>query len=106
MTLLDTLDSVLMLGAYGWAFVQPARKLYYNMAVTLLSVIVAVLVGATEALGLIGEEFGLRGRVWEAVAALNNNFGLLGYCVIALFGFGWLAAALLYRVRHGRVETV
>ena len=106
MTLIDTLDSMLMLGAYGWAFVQPVRKLYYNMAVTLLSVIVALLVGAIEALGLLGQEMALRGPFWNAVAALNNHFGLIGYCVIAIFALGWLFAALIYRLRgYGRLES-
>ncbi len=52
MTLIDTTDSILMLGAYGWAFVKPIRKLYYNMTITFVSVVVALLVGGIEALGL------------------------------------------------------
>jgi urease accessory protein len=59
MSLIDTTDSILMLGAYGWAFVKPIRKLYYNMTITFVSVVVAVLVGGIEALGLIGDQFGL-----------------------------------------------
>src|SRR5882762_3114517 len=55
MSLADTLDSVLMLGAYGWAFTKPLRKLYYNMTITFVSVVVALAVGGIEALGLIGE---------------------------------------------------
>ncbi len=58
MTLLDTTDNVLMVRAYGWAFVKPVRKLYYNMTITFVSVVVAILVGGIEALGLIGEKFG------------------------------------------------
>src|SRR3982751_3964924 len=61
MTLIDTTDSVLMVGAYGWAFVKPVRKLYYNMTITFASVVVAVLIGGIEALGLIGEKFRLSG---------------------------------------------
>ncbi|MBV9286505.1 MAG: HoxN/HupN/NixA family nickel/cobalt transporter, partial [Hyphomicrobiales bacterium] len=48
MTLIDTTDSILMLGAYGWAFVKPIRKLYYNLTITAVSVIVAVFVGGLE----------------------------------------------------------
>ena len=66
MTLIDTTDSVLMVGAYGWAFVKPVRKLYYNMTITFVSVLVAVLIGGVEALGLIAEKFGLSGGIWDA----------------------------------------
>ena len=61
MSLVDSSDSVLMVGAYGWAFTNPVRKLYYNLAITSFSVVVAVLVGAREALGLVGDKFGLEG---------------------------------------------
>ena len=62
MTLIDTTDSVLMVGAYGWAFVKPVRKLYYNMTITFVSVMVAVVIGGIEALGLIADKFGLEWR--------------------------------------------
>jgi nickel/cobalt transporter (NiCoT) family protein len=58
MTLIDTTDGVLMLGAYGWAFMKPIRKLYYNMTITAVSVIVAVLIGGLETLNLIGDQLG------------------------------------------------
>ena len=61
MALIDSTDSILMLGAYGWAFVKPIRKLYYNMTITFVSVIVAVFIGGIEALGLIGDQFKLQG---------------------------------------------
>jgi high-affinity nickel-transport protein len=51
MSLIDTTDNILMLGAYGWAFVKPVRKLYYNMTITGISVIVALAVGAIEVIG-------------------------------------------------------
>ena len=81
MSLIDTTDGVLMLGAYGWAFVKPIRKLYYNLTITAVSVVVAVLVGGIEALGLIGDQLGLTdgGGFWGAIGALNDNFGVLGY---------------------------
>ena len=53
MTLVDTTDGVLMLGAYGWAFTKPIRKLYYNMTITAVSVVVAIVVGGLETLNLI-----------------------------------------------------
>ena len=99
MTLLDTTDSVLMVRAYGWAFVKPVRKLYYNMTITFVSVIVAVLVGGVEALGLIGEKFSLSGGLWDFVEFLNDKLEMLGYLVVAVFIGSWLISMLIYRLR-------
>jgi nickel/cobalt transporter (NiCoT) family protein len=99
MALVDTADGILMLGAYGWAFLQPVRKLYYNLAITSLSVLVAVLIGGIETLGLIGDQFGLDGGFWSLVAQANENFGMLGFAIIGLFAAGWAASLLLYRSR-------
>ena len=84
MTLVDTTDSILMLGAYGWAFVKPIRKLYYNLTITAVSVVVAVIVGGLEALNLIGDQLGLTdgGGFWGVIGALNDNFGMLGYLIV------------------------
>ncbi len=70
MTLIDTTDGVLMLGAYGWAFMKPIRKLYYNMTITAVSVVVALVVGGLETLNLIGDQLGLAdgGGFWGASA--------------------------------------
>ena len=65
MSLLDTTDGILMLGAYGWAFVKPMRKLYYNMIITLVSVLVAVVIGGIEALSVIAGQLKLSGTVWD-----------------------------------------
>jgi high-affinity nickel-transport protein len=97
MALVDTTDSVLMLGAYGWAFAKPIRKLYYNMTITLVSVLVALLVGGIEALGLVGDKFGLHGWFWNAVAGLNGNFGAIGYLIIGVFLASWLVSVMVYR---------
>jgi len=97
MTLIDTTDSVLMLGAYGWAFVKPMRKLYYNLVITFVSVGVAVLIGGIEALGLIADRLGLDGPFWNAIAMLNGNFGSLGYLIIAVFVASWLISFAIYR---------
>jgi len=99
MSLVDTTDSVLMVGAYGWAFVKPIRKLYYNMTITLVSVLVAILVGGVEALGLVADKLELGGWFWEGVAALNENFGSLGYLIIAIFAGSWLVSMAIYRLR-------
>jgi len=100
MSLIDTTDSVLMVGAYGWAFVKPLRKLYYNLTVTLVSVLVAVAVGGIEALGLVADEFNLAGPFWDLVVRLNDNFAGLGYLIIALFVASWLVSALIWRLRR------
>ena len=106
MSLVDTTDSILMLGAYGWAFVKPIRKLYYNMTITFVSVLVAVLVGGIEALGLLADQFGLKGVFWEDISALNDNFGMLGYVIIGMFVVSWIVAALIYRLRgYDRLEV-
>jgi high-affinity nickel-transport protein len=97
MSLIDTTDNVLMLGAYGWAFVKPIRKLYYNMTVTLVSVIVAFVVGGIEVLGLIAGHFSLSGMVWDTVRKLNDNFGMLGYFIVAFFVLCWILSIAFYK---------
>ncbi len=86
-----------MLGAYGWAFLRPIRKLYYNITITAVSVVVAVLIGGVETLGLIGGAFKLEGPFWNAISSLNDNFGALGYLIIGVFAGSWLVSALIYR---------
>ena len=106
MTLVDTIDSTLMLGAYGWAFVKPIRKLYYNMTITAVSVLVAFLVGGVEALGLIGEKLNLTGGFWDAIGALTDNFGALGYVIIGIFAASWIVSIAIYRLRgYDRIDA-
>ncbi len=97
MSLIDTTDGVMMLGAYEWAFVKPMRKLYYNMTITLLSVVIALLIGGIEALGLAAGRLRLDGPVWRAVVMLSENFNNLGFVIIGVFLFGWLLSYVLYR---------
>jgi high-affinity nickel-transport protein len=107
MSLVDTTDSVLMLGAYGWAFVKPIRKLYYNMTITFVSVLVALIVGGIEALGLIADKLSLEGAFWGMIGALNGNFGSLGYVIIAVFAVSWFVSAAVYRLkRYDEIEIV
>ena len=79
MALVDTLDNLLMVGAYGWAFNKPQRKLYYNMTITGTSVVVALFIGGLEALGLLMDKFALSGGIWDAVGAVNDNLGNAGF---------------------------
>jgi high-affinity nickel-transport protein len=98
MSLVDSSDSVLMVGAYGWAFTNPLRKLYYNLAITGFSVVVAVLVGAREALGLVGDKLGLEGGLFVMADATGARSGALGYFVVAIFVAAWLVSFVIYRV--------
>ena len=100
MSLIDATDNVLMLGAYGWAFVKPIRKLYYNITITSVSVVVALAVGGIEALGLLVSEFHLTGGMWNWVGKLNENFGMLGYCIIGLFAGSWILSIAIYKWRR------
>ena len=105
-TLVDSTDSVLMLGAYGWAFMKPIRKLYYNMTITLVSVVIAVVIGGVEALGVVGHALGLNHGVWGLVASLNDSFGALGYLIVGIFALSWIVSAAVYRLRgYDRIEV-
>ena len=99
MSLVDTTDGVMMLGAYDWAFVKPMRKLYYNMTITLVSVIVALLIGGIEALGLIGDQLSLKGGFWDAIGSLNDNFNNLGFIIIGVFLAAWVLSYLIYKAK-------
>ncbi|GAC1433748.1 MAG: HoxN/HupN/NixA family nickel/cobalt transporter [Ktedonobacteraceae bacterium] len=98
MCLLDTTDGILMLGAYGWAFVKPVRKLYYNLNITLVSVLVAVVVGAIEVLSIIAMEFHLSGGLWDSLS--NLDFGFLGGIIIGLFILSWIVSTVIYKVKR------
>ncbi|MGN3966826.1 HoxN/HupN/NixA family nickel/cobalt transporter [Burkholderia gladioli] len=100
MSLIDTLDGHLMLGAYGWAYERPLRKIYYNMTITLVSIVVALVIGGIEALGLLADKLGLKGVFWDAIGTLSDNFGLLGYIIIGIFVLSWIASFVIYRVKR------
>jgi high-affinity nickel-transport protein len=100
MSLVDATDSILMLGAYGWAFMKPIRKLYYNMTITLVSAVVAIGVGGIEALGLIADKLHLNGAFWDEIGAIGDNFGMVGYAIIGLCAFIWLASTIIYKWRN------
>ncbi len=107
MSLVDTTDSVLMLGAYGWAFIKPVRKLYYNMTITGISVIAAFAVGGIEVLGLLVGRLHLKSGLLVAAAQLNDHFGSLGYFIVALFAVCWIVSIAVYAWRgFDRIEPV
>ena len=84
-----------MLGAYGWAYVKPIRKLYYNLNITLVSVLIAFLIGGIEVLSIIGDRFGLTGGIWDFVGGLD--FGIIGFGIIAIFVAELAVSTLIYR---------
>ncbi len=98
MSLVDTTDGVAMLGAYGWAFLRPIRKLYYNLTITSISVVVALFIGGLEVLQAICSELRATGAFWKAVQGLS--FANLGFFIIGLFMASWLVSVAVYKTRR------
>lgn len=96
MALVDTADSALMVGAYGWAFVNPIRKLWYNLTITAVSVVIALFIGGIEAMALISEKFGLGGSLWSWTSRINNDLANFGFVVVGIFAVAWIASAMIY----------
>ena len=97
MALVDTADGVVMLGAYEWAFVKPIRKLYYNITITAVSALVAVLIGGIETAALLADKLALSGGIWDVAVGLGSRFNLLGFGIIGLFAAAWTISFLIYR---------
>ncbi|RQR64265.1 HoxN/HupN/NixA family nickel/cobalt transporter [Burkholderia sp. Bp9126] len=97
MTLIDSTDNVLMIHAYGWAMDDPQRKLLYNASITFVSAAVALAIGGIEAAGLLADKLALTGPVRDALDALGERFGALGYGIVALFLICWIASILFHR---------
>jgi len=100
MCAMDTADGIFMSTAYRWALASSARKLYYNLGVTGLSVLVALAVGTVELLQVLAHELGLGGGVWALLGALN--FTNMGYAIVGLFAIGWLGALAVWRLTRAR----
>ncbi len=100
MSLLDTIDGAVMNQAYGWAFAKPARKVFYNLTVTALSVLVALVVGSIELFALAAEKLDLHGGLWDWLGAVDP--GSIGFAVAALFVLTWVLALAIWH--FGRVE--
>ena len=107
MSLVDTTDGILMLGAYGWAYIKPIRKLYYNMTITFVSVLVALLIGGIEALSIIGDQLELKGGFWDFIGELSDNFGTIGYLIIGIFIASWIGSTIVYKLnKYDDIEVV
>ena len=100
MSLLDTIDGAFMNFAYGWAFAKPVRKVFYNLAVTSLSVVVALVIGALELLSVVADRLGLAGGPWDLASSLGLNY--VGYAIAAIFVGTWAVALAVWRI--GRIE--
>ncbi len=100
MTLVDTADGMIMVGAYNWAFINPIRKLYYNLIITFVSVVVGVVVGGIELVGLAKDKLNLEaGWFWSTIGILQDNFGAIGLVIVGVFILTWLVSAIVYRVK-------
>ncbi len=108
MVLTDTSDGLGMRFAYGWAFAKPIRKVYYNLTMTVISVLVAFVIGTIEILGVVASELGLSGGpfgFWTTMNWLNNAagpygidvWGYVGIGIVILFIGCWLIAMAIYR---------
>ncbi|HUZ79222.1 MAG TPA: HoxN/HupN/NixA family nickel/cobalt transporter [Thermoplasmata archaeon] len=104
MVLVDTADGATMRYAYGWAFHRPVRKIFYNLTVTIISVLVAFVIGTVELLQVLAIEFGWSGPFWSAL--VNLEFETLGYFVIGTFVVTWAIATAIYRInRYDSIEV-
>ena len=100
MVLVDTTDGVAMRVAYGWAFLKPIRKIYYNLTITLISILVAFLVGGVEILQVLSGELNLTGGFWNWLDSLD--FETLGVGIVSIFVVSWLVSIVVYKVQTNR----
>ena len=100
MSLLDSIDGAFMNFAYGWAFAKPVRKLFYNITITWLSVVVALVIGTIELMSVLADKLTLTGQPWDFVSGLDLNY--VGYAIVAVFALTWIAALAVWR--FGRIE--
>ncbi len=100
MSLLDSIDGAFMNFAYGWAFAKPVRKIFYNITITWLSVVVALVIGTIELMSVLAEKLTLTGQPWDFVSGLDLNY--VGYAIAGLFVLTWVVALLIWHV--GKVE--
>ncbi len=98
MTLLDTIDGAFMNFAYGWAFSKPVRKIFYNLTITALSVVVALLIGTIELMAVFAEKLTLSGQPWDFVSGLDLNF--VGYAIAGVFVVTWGLALAIWHFGH------
>src|SRR5580704_14953687 len=98
MVLMDTIDCLFMNVAYGWAFYNPVRKIFYNLAITGLSVAICFFIGTIEVLGLLPHELHLKGAFWRFMSGFDINKA--GMIIVGMFVVTWLGAVLIWRYGH------
>ncbi|MFC4949296.1 HoxN/HupN/NixA family nickel/cobalt transporter [Pseudonocardia sp. GCM10023141] len=97
MSTMDTFDGVFMSKAYGWAFVSPVRKIYYNITTTGLSIFVAFVIGTIELLGLLSGQLGLTGQPWDFLSGIDINTA--GQFIVVVFLLTWIGAVAYWKIR-------
>ncbi|MGI0092031.1 MAG: HoxN/HupN/NixA family nickel/cobalt transporter, partial [Nitrososphaerales archaeon] len=102
MVLVDTTDGVTMRMAYGWAFLKPIRKIYYNLTITIISVLVAFVIGGVEVLQVLSGELNWTQGFWKWLNALD--FETLGYGIVGIFVISWLVSIGIYKYK--RIEYI
>ncbi len=100
MSLLDSADGCFMNFAYGWAFSKPVRKVYYNITVTGLSVVVALVIGMQEAVSLLVPRVGITTGPLAWIGGLQ--LGDVGFLIVGLFVVTWTVALGIWR--FARIE--
>jgi high-affinity nickel-transport protein len=98
MSLMDTIDGLFMNAAYSYALFNPVRRIYYNLAITGLSVAICFFIGTIEVLGLMPQELHWHGGFWNFTA--NFNINTAGYVIVGMFIVSWVAAIVYWRVGH------
>lgn len=96
MALIDSLDSILMLFTYTWAYINPVRKLFYNLTITSISVVVAIVVALIELFALIGEQLELDNGWWRFWYFLSDSFEYIGVIIIGAFILTYIVSAIIY----------
>ncbi|KAG0768580.1 hypothetical protein G6F57_001023 [Rhizopus arrhizus] len=97
MALIDSFDSILMLFTYTWAYVNPIRKLFYNLTITSISVVVAIVVALIELFSMVGEQLELDNGWWRFWYFLSDSFEYIGIIIVGAFILTWIVSAIIYR---------
>jgi high-affinity nickel-transport protein len=100
MCTMDTFDGVFMSKAYGWAFVTPIRKIYYNITTTGLSIFVAFVIGTIEVISLLAQQLNLTGQPWDFISGIDINTA--GRIIVGAFLLIWIGAVVYYKV--GKID--